>query len=64
MGFEIFEGSIPLEVGLRDTISIFKGCYIGQEIITRTEKAWSGCDLVTETSKRVFNVELVLPLAA
>jgi aminomethyltransferase len=34
---EIFEHSIPLEVGLRDAIHFEKGCYIGQEIIARME---------------------------
>jgi folate-binding protein YgfZ len=34
---EIFEHSIPLEVGLQDAIHFDKGCYIGQEIIARME---------------------------
>ena len=37
MGSEIKHDSIPLEVGLRDTISFSKGCYIGQEIIARMQ---------------------------
>jgi folate-binding protein YgfZ len=34
-GREFSEDSTPLEVGLQDSISFQKGCYIGQEIIAR-----------------------------
>jgi len=34
---EITEERIPLEIGLDDMISFTKGCYIGQEIITRLD---------------------------
>lgn len=34
---EIKDESISLEVGLRDSISFTKGCYIGQEIIARMD---------------------------
>lgn len=37
MGQDIFEDSIPLEVGLWDAVSFEKGCYVGQEIIARME---------------------------
>ncbi len=30
---DIEEGSLPLEVGLRDTVNYRKGCYVGQEAI-------------------------------
>ncbi len=33
LGRDIEEGSLPLEVGLRDTVSYRKGCYVGQEAI-------------------------------
>jgi len=36
-GAEIFEDSIPLEVGLWDAVSFTKGCYVGQEIMARME---------------------------
>lgn len=33
VGRDIEDGSLPLEVGLRDTVSYRKGCYVGQEAI-------------------------------
>jgi aminomethyltransferase len=36
-GQEVTERSIPLEAGLRGSISFSKGCYIGQEIIARMD---------------------------
>lgn len=33
--FEITDGTIPLEVGLKDAIADAKGCYPGQEVIER-----------------------------
>lgn len=35
MGSEITESTIPLEVGLTDTIAPNKGCYPGQEVVER-----------------------------
>jgi aminomethyltransferase len=36
-GKEVTDRSIPLEAGLRSSISFTKGCYIGQEIIARMD---------------------------
>jgi aminomethyltransferase len=36
-GHELTEQYIPLEAGLWDSVSLTKGCYIGQEIIARME---------------------------
>lgn len=36
-GFEITDETIPLEVGLWNEVSFTKGCFIGQEILTRME---------------------------
>ena len=33
LGRDIEDGSLPIEVGLRDTVSYRKGCYVGQEAI-------------------------------
>ena len=36
-GSELNETVIPLEAGLRDQINFSKGCYVGQEVITRMD---------------------------
>ena len=36
-GFELTESANPLEAGLFDSISLSKGCYIGQEVIARMD---------------------------
>ncbi len=37
VGHELTEDFIPLELGLWDTVSFNKGCYVGQEVIARME---------------------------
>jgi len=57
-GKEIVAGNLPAEVGLYDiALSFDKGCYIGQEIISRMEAAG-------KTRTKLYQVISVEPLAS